>query len=106
MAGTAFLAHFQQHGVLVAIDTHFDHVLDVTRGFALDPKLAARPAPIRARAPISRVARRAASFIQASIRHLMRLRILRDRRDQAIGIELRTQVRRFVLCGPGEGRFK
>lgn len=47
MAGSpAFLIHQKQNGVIVAIQTHGLHFLNMTGGFAFMPQLFAAPAPV------------------------------------------------------------
>lgn len=105
MTGAAGLAHLQQNRVLVAIDPNFENLLHVARRFALHPERLARAAPI-GRAPGLQRCVQSVRIHPGHHQNSSGLHILRDRCNQTICIELRTQLVSLVLLGSAQGRLK
>ena len=105
MAGPAGLPNFQKHRVLVAIDFDIDNGLCVSGRFAFDPQALPRSAPIRRPAGFNRRLQ-GLSIHPGQHQNLMGFHVLGDGSDQAVRIEVRSQLKRLVLSRAGQWRIK
>jgi len=105
MACPAGLANFHQHRVLVAINLNIDNSLRVSGRFAFDPQALPRSAPIGRPAGFHRRLQ-GLSIHPGQHQNLVGFHILGDGGDQAVRIEVWSQLNRLVLSCAAQWRIK
>ena len=99
--------HFDQNGILIAINAHFDNALHLARCITLAPQALARAGPIMRNAGFKRETERLGIHI-SDHENFMALGIAGDADDQPIAIKLWRETGAFfdLSFGTAEGEGK